>query len=145
MQVQLLVERDQNECVVKLAGRAYKFKRNECGDIVSDIYDEEHIKWVSDPHHNTSFKMYSIPKKDFIEKTVDEPEGRYGFFRPGDGPAEAAPETAEGRMSNEMPMHEQVGNDAYAPHVGQADTSVEPDRPPYPQKGSKRPPKRSEN
>ena len=71
MQVQLLVERDQNECIVKLAGRAYKFKRNEYGHLVSDITDQEHIKWASDPTHNTSFKLYSEPKK-IIEEVSDE-------------------------------------------------------------------------
>ena len=71
MQVQLLVERDQNECVVKLAGTAYKFKRNEYGNLVSDITDLEHIKWVTDPYHNTVFKAYSIPKKKIMEERMD--------------------------------------------------------------------------
>ncbi len=71
MQVQLLVERDQNECIVRLAGRAYQFKRNEHGHLVSQITDEEHIKWAADPTHNTSFKLYSEPKK-IIEEVADE-------------------------------------------------------------------------
>ena len=72
MQVQLLVERDQNECIVRLAGTAYKFKRNGYGHLVSDITDQEHIKWVSDPTHNTSFKLYREPKKKIIEEVADE-------------------------------------------------------------------------
>ena len=72
MQVQLLVERDQNECIVRLAGTAYKFKRNGYGHLVSDITDQEHIKWASDPTHNTSFKLYSEPKKKIIEEVTDE-------------------------------------------------------------------------
>ena len=71
MQVQLLVERDQNECIVNLAGTAYKFKRNEHGHLVSDITDQDHIKWVSDPFHNTAFKVYSVLKK-IIEEVVDD-------------------------------------------------------------------------
>ena len=133
-----MVERDQNECIVKLAGTAYKFKRNEYGHLVSDITDHDDIKWVSDPHHNTSFKLYSEPKKKIIAVVVDE------VVPVADSP-EAVPETAESRMSahfgNEMPVHEQVGKDAYAPHVGQVDTKGEPDRPVYPKKGSKRPKK----
>ena len=62
MQVRLFVERDQNECVVNLAGTAYRFKRNEFGHLVSDITDKTHIAWVSNPMHNTSFEIYSPPK-----------------------------------------------------------------------------------
>ena len=72
MQVQLLVERDQNERIVKLAGTAYKFKRNEYGHLVSEITDQDDIKWVLDPHHNTAFKAYSAPKKKIIEEVVDD-------------------------------------------------------------------------
>jgi hypothetical protein len=100
MQVQLFVERDQNECIVNLAGTAYKFKRNEHGHLVSEITDQEHIKWVMDPYRNTAFKAYSAPKNKIIEKVVDDA-------------------------------------------VPVADKSE--DLPPYPQKGSKRPPKRSES
>ena len=134
MQVQLLVERDQNECIVNLAGTAYKFKRNDHGHLVSDITDQEHIKRILDPFHNTAFKEYNVLKKitEEVAPVADSPE--------------AVPETAESRMSahfgNEMPVHEQVGKDAYAPHVGQIDKSDEPDRPAYPKKGSKRPQKR---
>ena len=134
MQVQLLVERDQNECIVNLAGTAYKFKRNDHGHLVSDITDQEHIKRILDPFHNTTFKEYNVLKKitEEVAPVADSPE--------------AVPETAESRMSahfgNEMPVHEQVGKDAYAPHVGQIDKSDEPDRPAYPKKGSKRPQKR---
>jgi hypothetical protein len=66
MQVQLLVERDQNECIVRLAGTAYTFKRNEHGHLVSDITDHDDIKWVTDPIHNTAFKAYSAPKAKTI-------------------------------------------------------------------------------
>ena len=104
MQVQLLVERDQDECIVKLAGTAYKFKRNEYGHLVSEITDHDDIKWVSDPHHNTAFKAYSVPKKRIIE-VVDE--------------TVTVAEATE--------------------------TEPDPDLSPYPQKGSKRPLKRSES
>jgi hypothetical protein len=138
MQIQLLVERDQNECIVNLAGTAYKFKRNDHGHLVSDITDQEHIKRILDPFHSTAFKEYSVLKK-ITEEVVAE-------VAPVSDSPEAVPETAESRMSahfgNEMPVHEQVGKDAYAPHVGQIDKSDEPDRPAYPQKGSKRPQKR---
>ena len=72
MQVQLFVERDQNECIVNLAGTAYKFKRNEHGHLVSEITDQEHIKWVTDPNHNTAFKAYSAPEKKISEEGVAE-------------------------------------------------------------------------
>lgn len=92
MQVQLFVERDQNECIVNLAGTAYKFKRNEHGHLVSEITDQEHIKWVTDPNHNTAFKAYSAPEKKISEEGVAEEV--------------TIPETVESRMSahfgNEM-------------------------------------------
>ena len=140
MQVQLLVERDQNECIVNLAGTAYKFKRNDHGHLVSDITDQEHIKRISDPFHNTAFKEYNVLKM-ITEEVVDE-------VAPVADSHEAVPETAESRMSahfgNEMPVHEQVGKDAFAPHTGQVDKSLEAKKslPPYPKKGSKRPQKR---
>ena len=140
--VQLLVERDQNECIVKLAGTAYKFKRNEYGHLVSDITDQDDIKWVSDPHSQYRRSRFTaLPKKKIIEEVVDE-------VAPVADSPKSVPESVESRMSahfgNEMPMHDQVGKDAYVPHVGQADTSDEPDLPAYPKKGSKRPPKRRE-
>ena len=95
MQIQLLVERDQNECIVNLAGTAYKFKRNDHGHLVSDITDQEHIKRISDPFHNTAFKEYNV-LKTITEEVVDDA----------------------------------------APVAGKSE-----DRPPYPQKGSKRPQK----
>jgi hypothetical protein len=136
MQVQLLVERDQNECIVNLAGTAYKFKRNDHGHLVSDITDQEHIKRILDPFHNTAFKEYNVLKKitEEVAPVADSPE--------------AVPETVESRMSahfgNEMPVHAQVGKDAFAPHTGQVDESPEAKKslPPYPKKGSKRPQKR---
>ena len=118
MQVRLLVERDQNECVVKLAGTAYKFERNEHGHLVSEITDQEHIKWVSDPNHNTAFKAYSAPKKKIVEM-VDEM-------------------VTVGPNVEALPVHEHVGKNSYAPHYGQVD---ETELPPYPQKGSKKPKK----
>ena len=109
MQVQLFVERDQNECIVNLAGTAYKFKRNEHGHLVSEITDQEHIKWVTDPNHNTAFKAYSAPEKKISEEGVAE-EG-------------TIPETVESRMSA---------------HFGNEMTGTKL-LPKYPQKGSKRP------
>ena len=129
MQVQLLVERDQNECIVNLAGTAYKFKRNDHGHLVSDITDQEHIKRISDPFHSTAFKEYSVLKK-ITEEVVDD--------------AVVTEVTDAVTTVTEMPVHEQVGKDAFAPHTGQVDKSLEAKKslPPYPQKGSKRPQKR---
>ena len=129
MQVQLFVERDQSECIVNLAGTAYKFKRNEHGHLVSEITDQEHIKWVTDPYHNTAFKEYNVLKK-IIEEVVDDA---------------VVTEVRELVTTvTELPVHEQVGKDAFAPHTGQVDNSPEAKKslPPYPQKGSKRPQKR---
>lgn len=121
MQVRLLVERDQNECIVKLAGTAYKFKRNEHGHLVTEISDVEHIKWVNDPL-NTSFVQYVPPKAKVIE-----PE------------KEPDPEIKEDNVESRMSAH--FGNegdqDAFAPPASQS----EPDPPVYPKKGSKRPKK----
>lgn len=144
MQVQLLVERGQNECVVRLAGTAYLFKRNEYGHLVGDITDHDDIKWVSHPHHNTAFKPYIVSQKRILDEMVDE-------TAPVADSPKTISETVESRMSahfgNEMPVHEQVGKNAFAPHTGQVDESSAPaaekPRPPYPKKGSKRPPKRS--
>lgn len=77
MLIQLLVERDQNTCVVKLAGTTYTFKRNAHGHLVANIENEEHIRWVSNPSHNTSFKIYANPKKEPVNeppavKVIDE-------------------------------------------------------------------------
>jgi hypothetical protein len=129
MQVQLFVERDQSECIVNLAGTAYKFKRNEHGHLVSEITDQEHIKWISAPYHNTAFKEYNVLKK-IIEEVVDDV---------------VVTEVRELVTTvTELPVHEQVGKDAFAPHTGQVDKSPEAKKslPPYPQKGSKRPQKR---
>lgn len=76
MQVQLLVERDQSTCVVKLDGYAYTFKRNKYGHLVSNIDNEDHLRWVADPSHNTSFRIYAEPKvpvaKGYDEVVADE-------------------------------------------------------------------------
>jgi len=129
MQVQLFVERDQSECIVNLAGTAYKFKRNEHGHLVSEITDQEHIKWVTDPYHNTAFKEYNVLKK-IIEEVVDD--------------AVVTEVRKLVTTVTELPVHEQVGKDAFAPHTGQVDKSPEAKKslPPYPKKGSKRPQKR---
>ena len=129
MQVQLMVERDQNECIVNLAGTAYKFKRNDHGHLVSDITDQEHIKWISDPFHNTAFKEYNVLQKITEEVVAD---------------AVVTEVTELVTTVTELPVHEQVGKDAFAPHTGQVDKSPEAKKslPPYPKKGSKRPQKR---
>lgn len=122
MQVQLLVERDQNECIVKLAGTAYKFERNEHGHLVSDITDQEHIKWISDPHHNTAFKVYSPPEKTVIENVSQRP------------------------VVVMAAVADELGAVAGEPDpLPEAEPALNQDRPPFPQKGSKRPPKRSES
>lgn len=132
MQVQLLVERNQDECIVKLAGTAYTFKRNEHGHLVSEITDQDHLRWVMDPSHHTAFKVYSEPK----EKTIIT-GGKVEFNNKDFGVVAIGGD----------PEHEQVGNNAFAPHTGQLDESPAPEAekplPPYPQKGSKRPPKRN--
>jgi hypothetical protein len=71
MQVQLLVERNQSECVVKLAGTAYTFKRNEYGHFVADILSADHMAWVNDPNHSGSFKVYITPEKTIIDGRKD--------------------------------------------------------------------------
>ena len=70
MEIQLLVERDQDECFVKLVGTTYKFRRNEHGHLVTEINDLETIKWVSNPRHNTSFRPYSPPEPKAASEAV---------------------------------------------------------------------------
>lgn len=71
MQVQLLVERNQSECVVKVAETAYTFKRNEYGHFVTDILSADHMAWVNDPHHSGSFKLYITPEKKITDGRKD--------------------------------------------------------------------------
>jgi hypothetical protein len=71
MQVQLLVERDQSECVVKMAGTAYAFKRNEYGHFVTNILNADHMAWVNDPNHSGSFKVYITPEKKITDGRKD--------------------------------------------------------------------------
>lgn len=99
MQVQLLVERDQSECVVKLAGTAYTFKRNEHGHFVSEINDIAHIKFVSDPSNKTSFRLYSPPEKKVIQGRKD------GIMEAGEKTMGTFTPTPEKRadMGNEVP------------------------------------------
>lgn len=59
--IQLVVERDANECTVKIAGVPYRFKRDAEGRLVADITNTDHLKWVSDPYHYGSFKV--LPPK----------------------------------------------------------------------------------
>jgi hypothetical protein len=122
MQVQLLVERDQNECIVNLAGTAYKFKRNEYGHLVSDITDHDDIKWVSDPHNRTAFKAYINPKNKILDEVIDEAV-------PVADKLEAVQEEAQ-RQTEVNPS---------------TDTNDAPKLPRFPKKGSKRPPKRSKS
>lgn len=71
MQVQLLVERNQSECVVKVAGTAYTFKRNEYGHFVADILSADHMAWVNDKNHSGSFKVYITPEKKITNGRKD--------------------------------------------------------------------------
>jgi hypothetical protein len=120
MQFQLLVERDQNECIVNLAGTAYKFKRNDHGHLVSDITDHDDIKWVSDPHNKTAFKAYIDPGKKILDEVIDE----------------AVPVA-------DKPEAEQKADQGQTDVMPDTDASDAPELPRYPKKGSKRPPKRS--
>jgi hypothetical protein len=71
MQVQLLVERNQSECVVKVSGTAYTFKRNEYGHFVADILSADHMAWVNHPNHSGSFKVYITPEKKVTDGQKD--------------------------------------------------------------------------
>lgn len=57
MQVRLMVERGQDENIVKIAGTAYKFLRNDRGHLVANVTDPSTIAWVSLPR-NSSFEPY---------------------------------------------------------------------------------------
>jgi hypothetical protein len=66
-----LVERDQSECIAKLAGTAYTFKRNEYGHFVADVLSADHIAWVNNPYNAASFKVYSVPEKKIMKGRKD--------------------------------------------------------------------------
>ena len=72
--IQLVIERDADECVVKIAGTAYTFKRDDKGRLVTDITNTDHLKWVSDPYHYGSFKVLPAAEEVPVEKAaiVDE-------------------------------------------------------------------------
>ena len=99
MQVRLFVERDQNECIVNLAGTAYRFKRNEYGHLVSDITDEEHIAWVSNPMHNASFRVYSPPEPKAAPDVAAEAVAETVSVKAGENPRES--EAAEPKQGPE--------------------------------------------
>ena len=99
MKVRLFVERDQNECVVNLAGTAYRFKRNEYGHLVSDITDEEHIAWVSNPMHNASFRVYSLPEPKAAPEVAAEAVAQTVSVKAEENPRES--EAAEPKQRPE--------------------------------------------
>lgn len=95
MEVQLLVERDQDECFVRLAGTTYKFRRNEHGHLITEINDLETIKWVSNPMHNTSFRPYSPPEPKAVPEAVTVEAGERAAPAEEPEPLAAMPEETE--------------------------------------------------
>lgn len=71
MQVRLLVERGQQENVVRLAGMSYTFKKNDYGHLVAEITDPTSLEWVANAR-NTSFVPYEIPKDSIVSTTTEE-------------------------------------------------------------------------
>ena len=103
MQVQLLVERDQKECVAKLAGTAYTFTRNEHGHFVSEINSFEHIKLLSAPAYNTSFRPYIPPEKKVIQGRKD------GIMEAGEKTSDTFKPTPEKRAGIGGEVPERIG------------------------------------
>jgi hypothetical protein len=59
MLIQNLVERDANECQVRMAGIQYMFKRNVHGHLVAEVTDPESIKRMITG--NAAFRKYEEP------------------------------------------------------------------------------------
>jgi hypothetical protein len=126
MQVKLMVERGQDECVVKLAGTHYKFIRNEHGDLIAEVSDLQTIKFVSDPR-NSSFMPYSGSKTIIeagLKKPAGMPDGVLIETQIVDEVFDEKVTFTEEPPPEGLPLHEQVGSDAYAPHVGQVDETT---------------------
>lgn len=114
MLVHLLVERGQDVCIVKLAGKQYKFERNEHGHLVTDVIDQSTIEWVSDPR-NTSFLPYKPPKPKVIEEPVVS-----------DGEVSFQDEVTVDQAQEEEPVHEQETVDDPQPGPTESDPSPPP-------------------
>lgn len=46
MLIQCLIEREGDTHIVRLENVRYKFQRNERGDLVCDVHNQEHIRWM---------------------------------------------------------------------------------------------------
>jgi len=76
MLIQNLVERDANECQVRMAGVRYTFKRNALGHLVTEVTDPESIKRMT--IGNSAFRKYEEPvtvAEVGLAKPPDMPEG----------------------------------------------------------------------
>jgi hypothetical protein len=102
MKVQLLVERDQKECVGKLAGTSYTFMKNEHGHFISEINSFEHIKLLSHPTYNNAFRLYSPPEKKVIQGRND------GIMETGQKAMGIVTPTTEKRADIEIKVPERI-------------------------------------
>ena len=59
MLIQLLVEREGDEHVLRVEGVRHTFRRNGYGHLVTEVTNPEHIKWMM---RSTSYQVYSPPK-----------------------------------------------------------------------------------
>jgi len=102
MLIQLLIEREGCTHITRLENIRYKFQRNEQGDMVCEVTNREHIRWML---MSSSYQEYVPPEA--VKEGHDQ-----------DGATDlSAAESPELRT----PMMELVGQDAYAPHNGQSD------------------------
>lgn len=67
MLIQCVVEREGNEHLTRLENRRYQFKRNDNGNMVCEVSNKEHIKWMLS---SSSYREYLPPE----EKKGNEPE-----------------------------------------------------------------------
>jgi len=55
MLIQCLIEREGDTHIVRLEKIRYKFQRNECGDMVCEVTNKEHLVWMLGA---TSYRQY---------------------------------------------------------------------------------------
>jgi hypothetical protein len=72
MLIQCLVNREGDSQIVKLEGRRYKFARNEQGDMVCEVHNQEHIRWML---KSASYQEY-LPPQAVDPPAAESPELR---------------------------------------------------------------------
>lgn len=96
MLVKFMLGVDTDTHYVKLGGFRYKFVRNAKGDLVCDIQNTDHLKWISQQNHYTSLQVYD-------EGSPAEPESIPDAIPAPEMPALPNVETMTSGLIDEMP------------------------------------------